>query len=530
MNRISRVRALWLLVALTLLVLLMLWSVSVDDESEPAFSVTSEGDGAPSRVLHASDPEAFQLALHEARSGDVIVLSAGTIYEGPFVLPPRPAGASWITIRGDQADRLPPPGTRVGPADREWMPVLTARSGAVIRSAPGAHHYVFSGIAMGVLSDEAVNSMTVMDLTSYGRELEESPHHIIIERSCLFGHPRIGTRRGVAMNGRSITVRDSRLVGFKSPDVDAQAIAGWEGSGPFRILNNHLEASGENIMFGGADPRWAGLVPADIEIRGNRFTKPLQWRRDADSWSVKNLFELKNAKHVLVDGNVFEHNWPDSQNGFSILFTVRNQDGGAPWSVVEDVTFSNNVVRNVARGINFLGTDDIHSSGRTSGITIENNLFHDVGAPWGDGLLFQLLDGTDDVRVIDNLAWHDGDVLFLEGEAHTGFVFRGNVVRHNRHGVIGTGTAAGPATVERYLEDPVITGNLVVGGEADLWPPENRFAKPEELRDTAEGEPEDPAWLRDRTADGAGVDFSRLCSALSVRDSTRYCPAVQAVP
>jgi hypothetical protein len=40
---------------------------------------------------------------------------------------------------------------------------------------------------------------------------------------------------------------------------------------------------------------------------------------------------------VLVDGNVFEHNWPQAQNGFAILFTVRNQDGHAPWSVVKDV-------------------------------------------------------------------------------------------------------------------------------------------------------------------------------------------------
>ena len=45
---------------------------------------------------------------------------------------------------------------------------------------------------------------------------------------------------------------------------------------------------------------------------------------------------------LLEDGNVFERNWTDAQNGFAILMTVRNQDGGAPWSVVEDVTFSRN--------------------------------------------------------------------------------------------------------------------------------------------------------------------------------------------
>ena len=34
-----------------------------------------------------------------------------------------------------------------------------------------------------------------------------------------------------------------------------------------------------------------------------------------------------------------ENNWVDGQAGMAVLFTVRNQDGGAPWSVVEDVTF-----------------------------------------------------------------------------------------------------------------------------------------------------------------------------------------------
>ena len=175
------------------------------------------------------------------------------------------------------------------------------------------------------------------------------------------------------------------------------------GPGPFRIANNHLEAAGENVMFGGADPLIADLVPADIEIVGNHFAKPLRWKEDDSryegvAWSVKNLFELKNARRVLVEGNVLEYNWPHAQNGFAILFTVRNQDGRAPWSVVEDVTFRDNMVRHVGGGINILGHDDIHPSRRTSRIAIVDNVFADVGGSWGHGRLFQLLDGTDAVR------------------------------------------------------------------------------------------------------------------------------------
>ena len=48
---------------------------------------------------------------------------------------------------------------------------------------------------------------------------------------------------------------------------------------------------------------------------------------------MKNLFELKNAQRVLIESNVFEYNWAESQNGFAILFTPRNQGGGrrGPW-------------------------------------------------------------------------------------------------------------------------------------------------------------------------------------------------------
>jgi hypothetical protein len=86
---------------------------------------------------------------------------------------------------------------------------------------------------------------------------------------------------------------------------------------------------------------------------------------------------------VLVDGNVFDANWPHAQNGFAILFTVRNQDGGSPWSTVEDVIFQNNLVQHVASGINIRGTDDIHPSQPARRIAILNNLFIDVGGHWG---------------------------------------------------------------------------------------------------------------------------------------------------
>src|SRR5205807_5782910 len=64
-----------------------------------------------------------------------------------------------------------------------------------------------------------------------------------------------------------------------------------------------------------------GLNPSDLELRGNYIYKPVAWR--TQSWSVKNILELKNAQRVVIDGNVLEHHWPAAQAGFSVLFTPR---------------------------------------------------------------------------------------------------------------------------------------------------------------------------------------------------------------
>ena len=72
-------------------------------------------------------------------------------------------------------------------------------------------------------------------------------------------------------------------------------------------------------------------MPTGIEIRRNHFSKPMAWK--GSSWTVKNLLELKNAQDVVIEGNLLEYNWLAAQQGYSVLFTPRNQYGGnmTPW-------------------------------------------------------------------------------------------------------------------------------------------------------------------------------------------------------
>ncbi len=142
-------------------------------------------------------------------------------------------------------------------------------------------------------------------------------------------------QRCVVLNSRTSAVVDSWLSDCHGKGMDTQAIITWASPGPLKIENNHLEGAGENIMFGGADPNVYGVVPSDITIRHNHVFKPLSWK---GVWSVKNLFEVKNAQRVLLESNIFENNWSDAQTGFAIVLKSANQGGRCDWCVAQDLT------------------------------------------------------------------------------------------------------------------------------------------------------------------------------------------------
>ena len=497
---------------------------------------------SPGEVIRVNAGGDFQAALERAAPGDTIELGAGAVFQGPFILPYKPESNDpdfqWITIRsGGSASALPRAGVRVSPADAVAMARLETASGAVLSTAPGAHHYRFVGIEFqpAASSPQAGAGNFLNALISLGADEASGdpvPHHLVIERCYLHGDPLVGARRGIILNSAATVVVDSWLADFKMAGDDSQAIIGWEGPGPFLIRNNYLEAAGENLMFGGADPAIRERVPADIEIRGNHFAKPIGWMAGSPgyagtAWAIKNLMELKNARRVLVDGNLFEHNWAESQNGFAILFTVRNQEGSAPWSVVEDVTFSNNVVRHVANGINILGRDDNHPSRQARRIVIRNNLFTDMGDGGGEGDLIQLLNGTKNVIIEHNTVIHKGSILKSEGRPHRGFEFRDNIVLHNLYGIVGTDSAPGNAVLERYFAGAVVHGNVIAGGSADAYPSGNLYPESLDAVGFIDARGSDfrlsmasPYRIAGRAA---GVDFAELCSALSVTEHPASC-------
>ena len=539
----------------------------------------------------------LQQAIDAASPGDTILLRAGETFVGNITLRAKPSSSAWITIRSDASDsQLPADGVRLIPSgkpgantSRSLLARLVGSGGPlkstpVVMTSPGAHHYRLMFLEIDGTAN--IGYETLISLGDDGTQTTASD--IVVDRVYAHGHPEKGQKRGIALNGVRMDILNSYISEIMAVNADSQALAGYNGAGPFRIINNHLEATGENILFGGVDPSIHNLVPTGIEVRRNTITKPLAWRNpvvgrpsspsgwdsgsggslsggthyfkvvalmetgplvahslpstevavsvsgsrsaaltwsgvsgatryriyrgtssggqsryletpsastsytysgsgedwgapetSATVWAVKNLIELKNAQNVVFDGNIIENVWAAGQFGYAIVLTPRNQSGSAPWSRVQDVTFTNNIIRHAAGAIQIAGYDDIQSSLQTQRITIRNNLFYDIDpAVWGDYTkTFLIGDGPADVTIDRNTIIHNASsAVYAYGVGtSSGFVFTNNIIQHKDYGIMAEGGRPGNYSIDMYFPSSNITHNVFLGGRSSDYPSPNTF-------------------------------------------------------
>jgi len=339
---------------------------------------------APGRTLTVRAGQDPSAVISQASCGDTIQLQAGASF-GKLVLPSKSCDDShWIIIRTSSPDsKLPPEGTRLTPC-YAGVPSLPGRpnfqcastenvlakiefnakngSGPVIL-APGANHYRLIGLEV----TRAESPALIYNLIGPDKGTAD---HIVLDRMWIHGTAQGETVRGVMLaHVRYAAVVDSYFSDFHcvaktGACVDSQAIAGGAGDdpmGPFKIVNNFLEAAAESIELGGSE---ATATPTDIEIRHNHMFKPMIWMKgqpgfvggiDGSPFIVKNLFELKNAQRVLLEGNVMENSWGGfSQTGFAVVLTPKNQairtENVCPACLVTDVTIRDCKISHVGSG------------------------------------------------------------------------------------------------------------------------------------------------------------------------------------
>ena len=437
---------------------------------------------APSTTLQSVSARAMTISagvdlqtyLNNAQPGDTLILPAGAVYTGNFVLPNK-VGSGWITITTSRAAYLPA-GTRVKPSQASLMPTIVSPNEApALSAAPGAHNYRLVGIRIAAKAGIYNNGLLRIG-NGDERSLTLLPRDFEVDRVYIHGDATVGSKRGIALNGIRVTIKNSHISGFKSDWQDTQAICGWNGPGPFNIINNYLEAAGENVFFaeGSVIPN---VWPSNILISRNHITKPLAWRTQrapsGRPWAVKNLIEFKSAKRVVIDGNIIENNWLAAQTGYAVVIKA-GMNSKATIAATEDITFTNNIIRRATGAIVVQGKNG--RGGYAKRITVRNNLFEDINANWGGSNgLFLAAPVTDGLVYEHNTATStvQPKALFT-GEQGTGagFVFRSNIGPRGATGFKGSGLGEGTATLNALFPGWKFTANVIfgAGGSVSSYP------------------------------------------------------------
>jgi len=331
-----------------------------DDLKAIEASVASIRAQLPSNLARVSTTEDLQKAVDDFTIKTILVKPG--LY-GTLTLR---NGVRGVTIRPDTI-------LGEGRVSNDWKESLIKL--AQLDCEPKAESYYLNGFQFLPRTDPGY------PIINLGTDKEtnplNTPNNIWFNQCIISADPTKGGKRGMALNCRIVYVMHSLLENFKYSS-DSQAIQAQNGPGPHTINDCYLSASGENFLLGGADPTNELMIPSNLTFTNNLCTKDMTWMGMAGVTS-KNCFELKNIIGAIIENNIFENSWTSGQTGYLVVFTPRNQGGSAPFTVVRDVDFRWNVMRNGGAGINMIGDDNVNPSQRTENITIEQNLMYDIG-------------------------------------------------------------------------------------------------------------------------------------------------------
>ena len=531
-----------------------------------------DGTPSPGKQIRVSAKADLTAAVEGAKCGDTLLLAAGASFDVKELPRKNCDDRHYLTIRTDTPDsKLPPEGTRISPAwagvaSLPGRPTYAQPSGGpakllatlVVRKNSGAtigDHTRFIGIEW--ISDPQVNTGRLVSL--------EGSDHVIFDRNWI--HPaegeEVGKGIGMIQGAQMIAVINSYISGLncvarKGKCTDAAAVGGGNGVGPFKIFNNFLEASGQNVFFGGSA---SAVIPVDIEIRRNHLFRPMSWMTEdpgykasasGNPYIVKNNFELKNAQRVLFEANILENSWGGfTQAGFSILLTPKNQAEKCPKCLVADVTIRFNRIRSVGSVFQIATTltkngEHAFDGGHFSIHDIVADSVHDLDYK-GTGVFLQLLSNDPplhDIALDHITAFVPGPLLTLivKGTKIDNFAITNSVfsVGDRRPPVTSAGghEANCVAQIQKEGADVIFKQcftnykfekNLIVSGRGQ-WPAGNFIVSSTEsagIRDLKDGVSKNPRLCQEKTA-GCGKASPGAGAAPGSRDSGADVDAVEA--
>jgi hypothetical protein len=390
------------------IILLLLVSVSV------AYAQTDGPAALPSQTYYTPTPfsatpsanmqvvvkptDNLNAVFAAAKPGTIFLLPQTDFDTAVTIVGPKCTATAWCYVRVNAPDNyLPSWSTRLKGPEYYSKPgalpriVITTSSATVM---PGQFVRWF-----GVEVTRPSGTGVVYNLMNFS-----GSHDVVIDRMWFAGTVIDETNRGIILNNTyNVTIQNSWFSEFHCRALvgacgDSQAISGGGSTvqdGNFKIVNNYLEAAGENIIFGGSP---ALFTPSNIVIAYNDFNKPWAWNPHDPTyaptigkdgllhpWIVKNLLELKNASRVLITGNRMTNTWGGfTQIGAGVLLTAKNAGvNGCPICQVTDVTIRYNYISYVGQAfqIGYSQSDPGYWPADEGRISVHDNLVDHIQYP-----------------------------------------------------------------------------------------------------------------------------------------------------
>jgi hypothetical protein len=433
------------------------------------------------RIVNVANGGDLQAAIDAAVPGDTLLLASGAAWTGSFFLDAGLTG--WVKLKC-----------------ADTTTVLTSNDNpGVIQTDASARYWYLQGCTLrhgaGVRGGDLIRLGTHTQLEA------AIPEYFVLDGIHFDGHATNGGKGGIKLHTGYTKIINSTCDDMRW-DSDSNCIGGWNGPGPYVIDNNYIESCGYGMMLGGSVPSITNMVPQNITVIRNVFTKDLAWETEDNPniagdqrWSCKNLLEFKAGINVSITFNTFSNNWHAATNvngSFLWLKSVNQNDdpgtpGGCTWCEVRNVTYANNIATNVAAGVSLT---DCQGNSSTcvamSNVTISNNYFEldpdqfTNTAETASGRQIQL-GGELDGIVFDHNTFHQlsnanerNISISPDTTTLTGFVFTNNVFYDSDQGVRGDGTTEGTTTIANYSPDYIFENNLRISpGNTGTYPAGN---------------------------------------------------------
>lgn len=402
----------------------------------------------PTTVI--STPAALDAAIAAASDGATLTLSSSLVYPTPFTL------SKGLTLQNSAV--LPGRATLVSAMPRFSAGVtLTSQTPTSLIGIEVRH------------TDPSVDILVL----NGGKK--------VIDGCRILGDATNGAKRGIQGNATDVTVVRTYIGDVKLKGQDTQAFCAWDAPGPFLIDDCYMSAAGETVLFGGADATSTAHIPSDITISNSTLTKDPTWQ--TQGWQVKNVLEFKAARRAKVTNCDLSYSWSGfTQDGYLLVITVRNQDGSAPFTNIDQIDIEGCTFHDGAAWCQLLGEDYTNPSGLLTNLTIKGNKIYNLdpwkyvanGAPGSDKMiLVQAQGGGPQGVTFDSNTCSGaniGSVLYFasgDGTKAQNFTFTNNICPASTYGVMGAGTSpdlslnANGLTWQTFVQGGVLSNNTV---------------------------------------------------------------------